>query len=128
MSDPAALAYGWRDALVGRDPDAFAALFCVDALFLDVEHRTDDLAGVRPIVGREAIRALCTRWLAETPHFEYDVEQVLSEGTAAAVRWRYVVEGHELPGVSWLSCRGDGIATAHVYFDSLGLYRQLGRV
>ncbi len=128
MPDPRALAYGWRDALVGRDAEAFAALFAPDALFVDVEHRTEDLGAVRPLRGREEIRAMCVAWLAETPSFEYEVEQVLAAGRAAAVRWRYRVEGLDLPGVSWLTVRDGAIAEAFVVFDSLGLYRGLGRV
>ena len=75
-----------------------------------------------------AIEAMCLRWLAETPAFDYAVDDVLSDGGTAAVRWRYVVEGLELDGVSWLTCAGGEIREARVYFDSLGLYRGLGRV
>ena len=125
---PAELAYAWRDALVGRDAPGFAALFAEDALFVDVEHRTPDLATVRPIEGRAAIEATCRRWLAETPEFSYEVEGVLSGAGTAAARWRYSVAGLELDGVSWLLCVGGVIREARVYFDSLGLYRGLGRV
>ena len=125
---PTELAHGWRDALVGRDPEAFGALFAHTALFLDVEHRTADLARVRPIEGRPAIEDMCRSWLRRTPDFEYEVEQVVSDGDTAAVRWRYAVEGLELDGVSWLTCTDGEIREARVYFDSLGLYRGLGRV
>ena len=100
----------------------------MDALFLDVEHRTADLTATRPIEGREAIEAMCVHWLEETPAFDYVVDDVLTDGRTAAVRWRYVVEGIELDGVSWLTCAGGEIREARVYFDSLGLYRGLGRV
>jgi hypothetical protein len=83
---------------------------------------------VRPIEGRDAIEAMCRRWLEETPSFEYDVGRVLSDGATAAARWRYAVQGLELEGVSWLTCEGGLIREALVYFDSLGLYRGLGRV
>ena len=128
MPDGAHLAHGWRDALVGRDPDAFAALFTEDAVFIDVEHRTDDLGSIRPQRGREEIRAMCVSWLASTPAFDYEVERVLAEEDAVAVRWRYRVEGLDVPGVSWLTVRDGLIAEAFVVFDSLGLYRGLGRV
>jgi hypothetical protein len=103
-------------------------LFADDAVFLDVEHRTADLSAVRPIVGRGAIRQMCVTWLAETPSFGYEVEEVLAGETCLAVRWSYRVEGLVLPGVSWLTCRDGEILEARVFFDSLGLYRGLGRV
>lgn len=95
---------------------------------VDVEHRTPDLGRVRPLVGREAIGTTCRAWLEETPAFEYDVLEVLSDGTFAAIRWRYAVEGLELDGVSWLRCEDGVIREALVLFDSLGLFRGLGRV
>jgi hypothetical protein len=113
---------------VSRDSAAFGALFAPGALFLDVEHRTADLAATRPIQGRDAIEEMCRQWLGETPAFEYEVDVVLSDGRQAAVRWRYAVEGIALDGVSWLGCAGGEIHEARVYFDSLGLYRGLGRV
>ena len=129
---PAELARAWRDALVDRDAEAFAGLFAEDALFVDVEHRTGDLASVRPITGRVAIAELTRGWLAETPEFAYEVAQVLADGDSAAVRWRYRVRGAssalDLDGVSWLRCAHGEILEARVYFDSLGLYRGLGRV
>jgi uncharacterized protein (TIGR02246 family) len=125
---PAELAHAWRDALVGRDTEAFATLFAEDAVFVDVEHRTADLASVRPVEGRTAIGELTREWLAETPEFEYEVTEVIADGEHAAVRWRYAVEGIELDGVSWLACAHGEIVEARVYFDSLGLYRGLGRV
>jgi hypothetical protein len=53
---------------------------------------------------------------------------VVGDGATAAVRWRYAVRGLELDGVSWLTCAGGVIREARVYFDSLALYRGLGRV
>jgi uncharacterized protein (TIGR02246 family) len=129
---PAELAHAWRDALVRRDADAFAELFAEAGVFVDVEHRTADLSSVRPIEGRPAIAELTRSWLAETPAFEYEVTEVLEDGESAAVRWRYGVPGVtrelDLEGVSWLRCARGEILEAHVYFDSLGLYRGLGRV
>lgn len=128
---PAELAHAWRDALLHRDADAFAGLFAEDARFVDVEHRTPDLGAARPVAGREAIREVARRWLGEAGAFEYDVVEVLSDGASAAVRWRYRVPGVsggiELDGVSWLRCVAGEIAEAHVWFDSLALFRSLGR-
>lgn len=132
MKSPEELAHAWREALVGRDADALGALFAEDALLVDVEHRTADLAAVTPIVGREAITALTRRWLEESPPFDYDVIEVLADGSSAAVLWRYRVLGEEGPvefdGVSWLRCASGEIVDARVYFDSLGLYRGLDLV
>jgi hypothetical protein len=97
-------------------------------VFVDVEHRTSDLGSVRPIEGRHAIEATCRSWLEGTPSFEYEVDRVLSDGTSAVACWRYAVQGLQLDGVSWLTCEGGVIREARVYFDSLGLYRRLGRV
>jgi hypothetical protein len=93
----------------------------VDALFLDVEHRTEDLAAARPIAGRAAIGEMCATWLEQTPDFDYDVLDVLTDGFQAAVLWRYKVRDLELDGVSWLSCRDGEIVDARVYFDSHAL-------
>ena len=125
---PAELALGWREALVGRDPRAFGELFALDGVMLDVEHRTDDLAEPRTLEGRPTIEGMARDWLEATPEFEYDVLEVLSDESRAAVRWRYAVEGLELGGLSWLDCEGGEIRKALVVFDSLGLYRGLGRV
>jgi hypothetical protein len=122
------LARAWRAALVERSCERFGSLFSQDAVFVDVEHRTDDLASTREIVGRPAIEEMCRAWLASTPDFDYDVLDVIATRTAGAVRWRYRVEDVELEGVSWLTCANGEIVDARVYFDSLGLYRGLGRV
>ena len=82
---------------------------------------------MRPIVGRTAIEAMARDWLEQTPEFEYEVDEVLSAGSTAAVRWRYRVSGLDLDGVSWLRCADGEILDARVFFDSLGLYRGLGR-
>ena len=76
MRSPEELALGWRDALVGRDAGAFGRLFAPDAVFIDVDHRTDDLSSARPVVGREAIEAMARRWLEETPAFEWGLGRV----------------------------------------------------
>jgi len=94
---------------------------------IDVEHRTEDLAEPRPLVGREEIEAQAAAWLRSTPEFAYDIVEVLADDVRAAVLWRYEVEGAELEGVSWLSCRRGKIYEARVYFDSHGLLRALGR-
>jgi ketosteroid isomerase-like protein len=115
---PSALAEGWRDALLARDADAFAALFAPDAVMVDVEHRTQDERHARPLEGRETIRAVTAAWFARTPPFTYDLIGVLADSRRAAVRWRYVVDELEVEGVSWLECEGGKIRRAFVYFDS----------
>jgi hypothetical protein len=55
------------------------------------------------------------------------VDEVLSAGSTEAVRSRYRVRGLELEGVTWLRCAGGESLEARVFFDSLGLYRGLGR-
>jgi len=94
---------------------------------IDVEHRTEDLSGPRPLVGREEIEAQAAAWLRSTPEFAYDIVEVLADDVRAAVLWRYEVEGVELDGVSWLSCGRGEIHEARVYFDSHGLLLALGR-
>jgi uncharacterized protein (TIGR02246 family) len=115
---PRDLAERWRAALLARDADAFAALFAPDGVMLDVEHRTQDERRARPLEGREMIRAVTAEWFARTPAFSYDLIDVLADDRSAAVRWRYVVEGFEVEGVSWLECQGGRIQRAFVYFDS----------
>jgi uncharacterized protein (TIGR02246 family) len=118
IQTPHDLAEGWRDALLARDADAFAALFAPDGVMLDVEHRTPDARSARPLEGRETIRAVTADWCARTPAFTYDILDVLASPQSAAVRWRYVVDGLEVEGVSWIDCEGGEIRRAFVYFDS----------
>src|SRR5437868_383894 len=84
MRTPTELAHGWRAALVGRDPDAYAELFAEDAEFIDVEHRTPDGSAPRRVMGRAAIRVVCVDWLAATPAFDYEVLDVLGDDSRAA--------------------------------------------
>lgn len=101
-------------------------------MFRDVEHRTADLADVRPVVGREAIAELCRAWLASTPEFAYEVDRVLDDGRSAAARWRYSVPGPagtvEVEGITWIDCEGGEIREALVLFDSYRLLRGLERI
>jgi hypothetical protein len=116
--NPRSLAEGWREALLARDADAFAALFALQGVMLDVEYRTPDERRARPLEGRETIRSETAAWFARTPEYSYDIVGVLADSRSAAVRWRYVVDGFELEGVSWLDCEGGEIQRAFVYFDS----------
>ena len=118
MLTPSDLAQEWRAALLAGDADAFAALFAPDGVMLDVEHRTSDQRSARPLEGREMIRAVTAAWCASTPAFAYDILDVLADSRSAAVRWRYVVDGLEVEGVSWLECEHGLIQRAFVYFDS----------
>ena len=117
MRTPRELAEAWREALLARDADAFAALFAADGVMLDVEHRTPDGRSARPLEGRDEIRSVTAAWCSETPAFTYDLLDVLAAGDRAAVRWRYAVGGLELEGVSWLECADGCILRAFVSFD-----------
>ena len=121
MRTPTELAHGWRDALVGRDPDAFAGLFAESAEFIDVEHRPADGSAPREILGRAAIRAVCEAWLATTPTFGYEVLDAVGDDRRAAKRWRYTVAAADVEGVTWLDCRDGEIVRALVLFDVAGL-------
>jgi hypothetical protein len=88
---------------------------------VDVEYRTSDERRVRPLEGRETIRNEATAWLGRTPAFSYEILDVVANRRSAAVRWRYVVDGLELEGVSWLDCADGRISRAYVYFDSHAL-------
>ncbi len=123
MRSPLELAHGWRDALVGRDPDAFTSLFSADAEFIDVEHRTPDGCAPRTILGRPAIRVMCEEWLAATPAFAYHVLDAVGDDRRAAKRWRYVVGAADVEGVTWLDCANGEIVRALVLFDVAGLTR-----
>jgi uncharacterized protein (TIGR02246 family) len=118
MKTPRDLAEEWRAALLARDADAFAALFAPDGVMLDVEHRTHDQRSARPLEGREMIRAETAAWFARTPAFAYDIIDALADSRSAAVRWKYVVDGLEVEGISWLECEHGRIQQAFVYFDS----------
>lgn len=118
MNTPRDLAEGWRHALLARDADAFAALFAPEGVMLDVEHRTPDGLAARPLEGRETIRAVTAEWFERTPAFSYDIVGILADARSAAVRWRYVVDGLEVEGVSWIECEDGSIRRAFVYFDS----------
>ena len=127
---PEQLSYGWRDALVARDARAFAALFALDGVMVDVEHRTADLRRARPIRGRPAIEELTVGWLLETPHFEFQITGLLADASTAAYRWSYAVPGASevvaVEGVTWLACADGMIGEAFVSFDSYALMEGLG--
>ena len=118
---PRQLAYGWQDALRARDAAAFGELFARDGVMLDVEHRTADGAAARPLCGRAEIARVAAAWFADTPVFEYDVLDVLADGTRAAKRWRYRVGEAEVEGVTWLACAAGRIERALVVFDATAL-------
>lgn len=117
MRSPTELAHGWRDALVGRDPGAYARLFAENAEFIDVEHRTPDGSAPRRVTGRTAIRAVCVDWLAATPAFDYEVLDVVGDDSRAAKRWRYIVGTADIEGITWIDCSGGEIVRALVMFD-----------
>jgi hypothetical protein len=121
MPSPIELAHGWRDALVGRDPDAYARLFAENAEFLDVEHRTADGSAPRIVTGRNEIRTVCVDWLAATPAFEYDILDAVGDDCRAAKRWRYVVGPADIEGITWIDCSGGQIVRALVLFDVAAL-------
>ena len=127
---PEQLAYGWRDALVDRDARGFAELFAPDGVMIDVEHRTADLRGARPIEGRAAIEQLATAWLSATPSFQFEITGLLADHSTAAYRWSYDVPGLAgslaLDGITWMVCRNGMISEALVCFDSYGLMHGLG--
>jgi hypothetical protein len=122
---PEQLAVCWRDALLARDPVAFGALFALDGLMLDVEHRSADLREARPLQGRTEIEATTRAWLRRTPSFDYEILDLIGDDTRAAKLWRYSVpavpERLEVEGVTWLACAGGEIRVARVYFDSYRL-------
>jgi SnoaL-like domain len=127
---PEQLARGWREALVARDPGAFAALFAPDGVMVDVEHRTADLRRARPIRGRAAIEELTVTWLRETPAFRFEITGLLADASTAAYRWIYEVAGASdavaVEGITWLACSGGEICEALVCFDSYALMQGLG--
>ncbi len=129
---PEQLARGWREALVERDAGAFAGLFAVDGVMLDVEHRTADLLAARPIRGRAAIEELTVGWLRDTPSFAFEITGLLADEATAAYRWTYEVPGAEdsvaVEGITWLTCADGLIGEALVCFDSYALMRGLGSV
>ena len=127
---PEQLARGWHQALVDRDAGAFAALFALDGVMIDVEHRTADLRRARPIRGRAAIEELTIGWLRGTPRFEFDISGVLADECTAAYRWSYEVPGASdavaVEGITWLACADGLISEALVCFDSYALMEGLG--
>lgn len=130
MRSPEQLARGWREALVERDPQAFAALFAPGGVMIDVEHRTADLRQARPIRGRAAIEELTVGWLQETPQFRFEITGLLADASEAACRWRYEVPGASdevaVEGITWLACADGAISEALVCFDSYALMPGLG--
>ena len=123
-------ARGWRDALVDRDAAAFARLFALDGVMIDVEHRTADLRQARPIRGRAVIEELTAAWLRDTPVFRFEVDGLLADDSTAAYRWSYEVPGAAdaiaVEGITRLVCAGGEISEALVCFDSYALLHGLG--
>ena len=100
------------------DADAFAALFAPDGVMLDVGDTGPGSAVGAPARGprddpRRDGRLVCAHACLRLRH-----PHVLADSRSAAVRWRYVVDGLEVEGVSWLECEHGLIKRAFVYFDS----------
>lgn len=107
---------------MAHDAGAYGRLFARDAQFVDVEHRSADRSQLRTFSGRAEIEELCTAWLATVGSFSYEVLDVIEQGDRAAKRWRYIVDGEEFEGITWLDCRVGEIIRALVMFDSYRLY------
>src|SRR5262245_64655206 len=80
----------FHDALNSHDIDALSAAITDDCVFED----TTPPDGSRH-VGRDAMLDACRRFLAESPAAHFDMEEVVTMGDRAMVRWRYAwADGH----------------------------------
>ena len=129
--DARAVLLQWIEAFAARDPDRLASLYHVDAVNWQV---ADD-----PVVGRENIRNMVTRFFIAFPDSYTNVENVMADGDWAA--WEWVGGGTFLRDLGPLEATGkrfeirgcgffltvDGkIKLQRGYWDKVSWYKQIG--
>jgi steroid delta-isomerase-like uncharacterized protein len=118
---------------IARDPDRI------------VEHGhpelySDDIVAIGEFRGRDAVREFFAELFEAMPDYDMEIEQVIADSTAVAVRWRAsgTFEGGpfqgiqpsgrrvEIRGVDLIEVEGEHIVRNTVYYDGAAFARQIG--
>ena len=130
MANPVDVATSFLRALAGNDPDAIAAL--VSEGFRN-EHQSSLGSDC---VGREEYRRRLPHFLDAFQDRNYEVEDLVAQRresvTDVVVRYRFrALYGEfplEIPGVMWLTVRGQVVTRRVDTFDSLTFLQQTGQI
>lgn len=124
MASPEDVARGYLEALGGDDPDAVAELVAAD-------FRNEHLSALGSnSEGRDEYRRRLPGFMGAFAGRRYTVEDVVSSGDTAAVRYRLSAsaEGTEIdiPGIMWITVRDGLVEHRTDCWDSLTYLRQTG--
>jgi len=127
------VARAYFDRVKARDPDGMMEFW--------VPGKGADIHGVAKLVAPEGYRAWFSNLFAAVPDMEFQVEDVITEGDKAAVRWRARgtftgdarLEGFdangaeiEMVGVDLVTVEDGKLVDIQAYTNSMDLARQLG--
>lgn len=133
MPTPREIAVSAVEAAIARDPDRM------------VEHGhperyTDDIVAIGEFRGRNAVREFFAELFEAMPDYDMEIEQVIADSTAVAVRWGAsgTFDGGpfqgiqpsgrrvEIRGVDVFEVDGEHIVRNTVYYDGAAFARQIG--
>jgi steroid delta-isomerase-like uncharacterized protein len=119
-------------SFAARDADAVAANAHEDCV--------DDVVAIRPLNGREEIRAFYAEMFRAFPDFDIRAERIISDDSGAAVRWvatgtftgapfegiRPTGKRIELRGVDYMEIDNGMIRRNTIFYDGAGFARAIG--
>ena len=100
----------FHDALNNHDIDALAELVHEECVF----ETTDPPDGTRH-VGRAAVLGACSEFLAQSPQARFEMEEILTVGDRALVRWRYAWADGHVRGVDVMRVRDGKVVETFAY-------------
>ena len=133
MSTPREIALSAIEGAIARDPDRVVA-------HGHPERYTDDIVALGEFRGRDAVRGFFVELFAAMPDYRMEIEQVIADSSAVAVRWHATgtFEGGpfqgiqpsgrrvEIRGVDVIEVEGDHIVRNTIYYDGAAFARQVG--
>lgn len=133
MPTPREIALSTVEAAIARDPDGI------------VEHGhpelyTDDIVAIGELRGHKAVREFFAEMFTALPDYQMEIEQVIADSDAVAVRWRSTgtFDGGpfqgiqpsgrrvEIRGVDVIEVDGEHIVRNTIYYDGASFARQVG--
>jgi len=100
----------FHDALNDHDIDALDRAISDDCVFED----TTPPDGRRH-AGRAAMLAACRQFLADSPNARFEIEDLLTAGDRAVVRWRYSWGDGHVRGVDLIRVRDGRVTESLAY-------------
>jgi ketosteroid isomerase-like protein len=100
----------FHDALNSHDIGALAELVHEECVF----ETTDPPDGTRH-VGRAAVVAACQEFFSQSPQARFEMEEVLTLGDRALVRWRYAWTDGHVRGVDVMRVRDGKVVETFAY-------------